>query len=75
MAAGGAEASVDDAGQGALPGASPRPASSVPVTELLAEVAVHGLLLVEESADDRGVLPGPSPCRTVWAEPEPGRFR
>ncbi|MFC8422002.1 ATP-binding protein [Streptomyces sp. NPDC057236] len=35
----------------------------------------YGLLLVEESADRWGVLPGPFPCKTVWAELEPGRFR
>ncbi|SDC80151.1 ATP-binding protein [Streptomyces prasinopilosus] len=35
----------------------------------------YGLLLVEESADDWGVLPGPFPCKTVWAELEAGRFR
>ncbi|WP_077801060.1 ATP-binding protein [Streptomyces sp. JHA26] len=30
----------------------------------------YGLLLVEESADRWGVLPGPFPCKTVWAEVE-----
>ncbi|MFD7701933.1 ATP-binding protein [Streptomyces caelestis] len=35
----------------------------------------YGLLLVEESADDWGVLPGPFPCKTVWAELGLGRFR
>ncbi|MFD7688974.1 ATP-binding protein [Streptomyces sp. NPDC059781] len=35
----------------------------------------YGLLLVEESADRWGVLPGPFPCKTVWAELEAGRFR
>ncbi|MER5839785.1 ATP-binding protein [Streptomyces prasinus] len=37
--------------------ASPEPAESG-----------YGLLLVGESADDWGVLPGPFPCKTVWAE-------
>ncbi|MHC3453774.1 MULTISPECIES: ATP-binding protein [unclassified Streptomyces] len=35
----------------------------------------YGLLLVEELADHWGVLPGPFPCKTVWAELEIGRFR
>ncbi|MFC3413198.1 ATP-binding protein [Streptomyces lusitanus] len=35
----------------------------------------YGLLLVEELADRWGVLPGPFPCKTVWAELELGRFR
>ncbi|CAL9536824.1 hypothetical protein SUDANB15_04132 [Streptomyces sp. enrichment culture] len=35
----------------------------------------HGLLLVEELADRWGVLPGPVPCKTVWAELEPGGLR
>ncbi|WP_437097103.1 ATP-binding protein [Streptomyces sp. enrichment culture] len=35
----------------------------------------HGLLLVEESADDWGVVSGPFPCKTVWAELDLGRFR
>ncbi|MFF0364462.1 ATP-binding protein [Streptomyces sp. NA02536] len=35
----------------------------------------YGLLLVEEAADRWGVLPGPFPCKTVWAEVELGRFR
>ncbi|MFI2378112.1 ATP-binding protein [Streptomyces sp. NPDC018964] len=30
----------------------------------------YGLLLVEESADRWGVVPGPFPCKTVWAELE-----
>lgn len=44
--------------------ASPEPAESG-----------YGLLLVEASADRWGVLPGPFPCKTVWAELELGRFR
>ncbi|WP_406355579.1 ATP-binding protein [Streptomyces sp. NBC_01635] len=44
--------------------ASPEPAESG-----------YGLLLVEESADDWGVLSKPFPCKTVWAELELGRFR
>ena len=28
----------------------------------------HGLLLVEELADRWGVVRGPAPCKTVWAE-------
>ncbi|MFF0115937.1 ATP-binding protein [Streptomyces prasinus] len=35
----------------------------------------YGLLLVEELADRWGVLPGPFPRKTVWAELELGRFR
>ncbi|MEU5525059.1 ATP-binding protein [Streptomyces sp. NPDC047860] len=35
----------------------------------------YGLLLVEELAEDWGVLPGPFPCKTVWAELALGRVR
>lgn len=35
----------------------------------------YGLLLVGELADRWGVLPGPFPCKTVWAEMELGRLR
>ncbi|MFD7709170.1 ATP-binding protein [Streptomyces sp. NPDC059785] len=31
----------------------------------------HGLLLVEELADRWGVMWGPVPCKTVWAEIDP----
>ncbi|MER6622467.1 ATP-binding protein [Streptomyces sp. NPDC000931] len=49
---------------------------SVPVTgDVSPEPAEsgYGLLLVEDSADRWGVLPGPFPCKTVWAELELGR--
>ncbi|MFJ9664156.1 ATP-binding protein [Streptomyces sp. NPDC101219] len=35
----------------------------------------YGLLLVEEEAEDWGVLPGPFPCKTVWAELRLGPLR
>ncbi|MFI8193072.1 ATP-binding protein [Streptomyces sp. NPDC085946] len=35
----------------------------------------YGLLLVEELADRWGVLPGPVPCKTVWAELDLGDRR
>ncbi|MEU7466964.1 ATP-binding protein [Streptomyces sp. NPDC044984] len=57
--------------------ADPR-GESVPVTgDVPPEPAEsgYGLLLVEELADRWGVLPGPFPCKTVWAELELGRFR
>ncbi|MGC2999441.1 ATP-binding protein [Streptomyces sp. G35A] len=43
----------------------------VPVRRDASPVAAepgYGLLLVEEPADRWGVLEGPLPCRTVWAE-------
>lgn len=33
----------------------------------------YGLVLVEELADRWGVRGGPPPCKTVWAELDPGR--
>ena len=36
----------------------------------------RGLLLVDALADRWGILPGPGPCKTVWAELTlPGRSR
>ncbi|WP_309246808.1 ATP-binding protein [Streptomyces somaliensis] len=40
------------------------------VAEVLGESG-YGLLLVEELADRWGVRHGPSPCKTVRAEPDP----
>ncbi|MEU8915869.1 ATP-binding protein [Streptomyces nigrescens] len=40
----------------------------VPVEQTADGTSGRGLLLVEALADRWGVLPGPVPCKTVWAE-------
>ena len=56
---------VTDARGESLPGR--RDAAPDPAAE-----SGYGLLLVEELADRWGVRLGPVPCKTVWAELDPG---